>query len=74
MAGHRYRYALGLVFGSVVPVTLSIMIAWTVLGVEPGGFEAALLFGGGFLAVIGPYSSVGFAASSVWSAPRARCS
>jgi hypothetical protein len=55
MAGHRYRYALGLVFGSVVPVTLSIMIAWTVLGVEPGGFEAALLFGGGFLAVMGPY-------------------
>jgi hypothetical protein len=55
MAGQRYRDAFGLVFGSVVPVALSIMVAWTLLGIEPGGFGAALILGCGFLAIIAPY-------------------
>lgn len=55
MAGQRYRYAMGLVFGSVAPVAISIMVTWTVLRIEPGGYGAALILVGGFLAIIAPY-------------------
>ena len=55
MAGQRYRFALGLVFGSVAPVAVSILIIWRVLDVTPGGLGGALLLGAGFLGVIGPY-------------------
>jgi hypothetical protein len=55
MAGQRYRFAIGLVFGSVVPVAVSIMVAWELLGISPGGLEAALIFGAGFLAIVAPY-------------------
>jgi hypothetical protein len=55
MAGQRYRYALGLVFGSVVPVAVSIMLAWTVLRITPGGFGTGLLLAAAFAAIITPY-------------------
>lgn len=55
MAGQRYRYALGLVFGSVVPVAVSIMVAWTVLSIPPGGFGTGLLLVAAFCAIIAPY-------------------
>ena len=56
MAGQRYRFALGLVFGSVVPVALSIMLVWTVLGIAPGGFGAgAAARSAGSWPIIAPY-------------------
>jgi len=55
MAGQRYRFALGLVFGSVAPVAISIMVVWTLLGIEPGGFGAGLVLGCAFLAILAPY-------------------
>jgi hypothetical protein len=55
MAGQRYRYAIGLVFGSVAPVAISIMISWSLLDLSPGGFGAALILVGAFLAMLTPY-------------------
>ena len=55
MAGQRYRYALGLVFGSVIPVALSIMLVWSVLRITPGGFGTALILVGAFMGIVAPY-------------------
>ncbi len=55
IAGQRYRFALGLVFGSVGPVTLTIMVMWSVLDLTSGGYVGAIVLLAGFLAMIGPY-------------------
>ncbi len=55
MAGQRYRFAMGLVFGSVAPVMISIMVIWSLLRLEPGGYGGIVLALAAFFAIIAPY-------------------
>jgi len=56
MAGHRSATSLGLVFGSVAPVTLLSVLLWGVLDVPASSLTLPVLLVGGALAAIAPYA------------------
>jgi hypothetical protein len=55
MAGQRYRFAMGLVFGSVAPVMISIMVIWSLLELQPGGYGGIVIVLAAFAAIVAPY-------------------
>jgi len=60
LAGHRSATSLGLVFGSVLPVTAGSVLLWSALRLPIDGYTFLLLLAVGALAVVAPYA-VGWA-------------